>query len=282
MRATAIDEMYFFAQRSYSVFYHLVEASEYLSLARRGEWGGPRYSNWHNSILYGGNALQLFRGLQDSVTDYLASRLHRAIPLFSDWGATWKPRYDAISGYRNYLTHQGLPQTLLVTQPDGSVSKEPIVLKKEHVLNHTPLAWSQAVRNYRNDPTKWSGLLDVGTALLDETIDYLNDAYGHICDTLNPLLVDAAYQQLWGWDATHGPGIPFPVPHLGPASTAAGPPPLATLGPQGPQGAMGVVVPPPTAILTSPVSPTSASLGVSSPGPGSGVRIVGPLPGGDL
>jgi len=121
----------------------------------------------------------------------------------TEWQSKWSPAREKIVGYRNFLTHMGNPQVMLVAQPSGE--SVPFVIHPDHVIRGQFLNWQQQEQMYHTNPEKWVAFPDACSHLHGETITYLNDAYGAVHLALQPFLGDESYQWVWGWDtATHG------------------------------------------------------------------------------
>ena len=188
-------------QRSYTVFMYVTEAVEHLKMVTAGDLG-RRYRHCFITLTYAGNALQIFTELQRAVCGEptqrggiasLSAILRPALDPFPDWEGAWAARRSGIARYRNYLTHQGLP--FVVTDAVGT----PHVLKRECVPSRRPLTWRESNRRFDDDITSYTTLAGACEQIVADTIAFLNDGYGRICDALEPLLSDGAYQSLWGW-----------------------------------------------------------------------------------
>jgi hypothetical protein len=195
------------SELSYSLFADLVHAADSLGHARNGDLGGPEFRNCVDAIKSSGDALQKFTDLQKAVEQPLAAALGRTIKLWTpkQWARVWHPSREKIIGYRNYLTHRGEPQFMLLTAGDGS--SMPYVLKNKYVVREKYLDWAEQRADYKRNAARWAPLPDVCEDLYDETIKWLNAAYRRLVWKLRALPGHPAYQKLWGWDATQGPGM---------------------------------------------------------------------------
>jgi hypothetical protein len=200
------------AQRSYSVFVYLLEAVDFLQKVLAGETG-PRNRNSYITLMYAGNALQVFCELQCALCgkpkklmglNDLATESGKNISLFPDWATAWGPDRDSASTYRNYITHQGWIYSVL-RQSTG----ERMVLARIAFKSGTAHSWVQAEKHYGSNRSNWISLTDAYRGIVDDTISFLNAAYERINKTMAPLLTDPNYQRLWGWK-DHQP-IELPV-----------------------------------------------------------------------
>ncbi len=145
------------AQRHYSVLVYLLEATDQLHEVLEGRLG-PRNRNCYITLMYAGNALQVFTELQgalcgqpkkpDGMSD-LAATLSTTIAPFPDWKMAWAPDRESASNYRNYVTHQGYVYSVL-RQTTG----EQMVLSRDAFKAKAPYTWPQAEADYINDPSK--------------------------------------------------------------------------------------------------------------------------------
>lgn len=190
------------AQRSYTVFAYLLEANEYLAQLRAGNIG-PRFRKWYNTIMYAGNALQVFTGVQETIEQSLAAAMRQTLKLFPDWPTAWNPGRESVVNYRNYVTHQGKFQFF---EEGGTV----FVLKRTEVTRATG-SWWYSVTDFKSQRVKWASVADVAADTVKETTDWLNRAYARINATLSDLPPLLAYQTLWGWRASGYIGTALPV-----------------------------------------------------------------------
>jgi hypothetical protein len=195
------------SELNYSAFADLVRAADSLRQVRNGELGGPEYRNCVEVIKSSGDALQKFTELQTAVEKRLAAALGRTIKLWTDkqWKSVWRPSREKVIGYRHHLTHRGEPQFIEGPAADGSST--PYVLKHKYVVRDKDLGWAEQMADFRRNPGRWAPLADVCAELYDGTIEWLDKAYQRLVWKLRALPGDRAYQQLWGWDATLGPGM---------------------------------------------------------------------------
>ncbi|MEI8374627.1 MAG: hypothetical protein WCJ35_17515 [Planctomycetota bacterium] len=217
LRSGVSDIISVIAQRSYSVLVYTLEAVDHLREVSEGRLG-PRNRNCYITLMYAGNALQVFMELKRALCgtlvgmDDLATRLSMPIDPFLDWKTTWEPDRKSASNYRNYVTHQGYIYSVL-RQSSG----ERMVLSRDAFKTKTPYTWLQAEAEYNRDPSKWIDLFDACRGIVDDTITFLDRAYEKIICVMDPLLETADYQRLWGW-VDHQPSV-LPAPAL-PASMA--------------------------------------------------------------
>ncbi len=189
-------------QRNYTIFIYLVEALDHLNILQTGELG-LRNRNCYITLMYAGNALQIFTDLQNAICGSpkplkgmrcLTEQLEIKINLFPEWEKTRANQREILSTYRNYLTHQGWFYMV-----EKSATKQLLVLKPEEFAQQPAYTWTHAARDYEANPNKWIPIQDLCRRVVDDTIAFLNEAYGRICETLDPQLSNAKYQKLWGW-----------------------------------------------------------------------------------
>lgn len=211
------DTVSLIAQRSYTVLAYVIESLEYLNLVTNGDVG-ERNRHAYIALMYSGNALQVFTELQFALCGpsnkvlgkrTLADHLGESLEPFPDWSANWNPRREAIVSYRNYLTHQGWFYSV------KKAGQETLVLKSEHV-SRDAFTWTDAERDYDADSTRWTTLSNTCSQIIGDTIGWLDDAYGALRRVADPLLTQAEYQELWGWES--GKAIP-PLVRLRSASS---------------------------------------------------------------
>ena len=200
LRKEAARELGQIGALSHSLLGDLVNAADSLVRITAGDLGGERFRNCTDSIKSDGDAVQKFTDLQKSIEGPLAAALSRPIQVWSkaDWDSRWFPSREKIIGYRNFLTHMGQPQVMLVPQPGGGMV--PHVLHQDYIVRGNNLTWAEQEAVYRTNPEKWAKLTDVCEELHRESITWLNDAYGEIIRALQPFLTDEDYHWLWGWD----------------------------------------------------------------------------------
>ena len=205
------------AQRSYSVFVYALEAVDHLREVSEGRLG-PRNRNCYITLMYAGNALQVFTELQRALSgtldgmNGLATTLSMPIDPFPDWKTAWAPDRESASNYRNYVTHQGYIYSVL-RQSSG----ERMVLSRDAFKKKTLCTWLQTEAEYNRDPSVFIDVVDACRGIVDDTIAFLDLAYEKIICVMDPLLEHDDYQRLWGW-VDHQPAI-LSAPAL-PASMA--------------------------------------------------------------
>ncbi len=205
LRKEAAREIGMIGALSHSLLVDLVNAADSLVRIRVGDFGGERFRNCTDAIKCAGDAVQKFTELRKAIEGPLAAALSRRIEVWStaDWQNKWFPAREKIIGYRNFLTHMGHPQVMLVSQAGGSVA--PFVLHQDYIVRGNHLTWAEQEAVYNSHPEKWANLADVCEELHRNSIAWLNDAYGDIIRTLQPFLTDEDYHWLWGWDTSkHG------------------------------------------------------------------------------
>ena len=192
-----------FVQTNYSVFLFLVEASQFLEELRKGNLG-ERRRNCYLAIICAGNSMQLFTEMQEAVegpreeprhrkpSKSYSSELAERIKVFPDWGEKWSPTRRLVIGYRNYLTHAGVPY---VVQGEKGL----MVVSFAAFKDAAGLTWTGARRMWKENPSAFVTLPQAVEDAVAVTFKWLNDAYGRMKDTLDPLLTSASYQRLWGW-----------------------------------------------------------------------------------
>ncbi len=195
---------------SYSVMGRLLDSDDSMAKVRAGDLG-ERYRNWRDAIEAAGNALQLTTELQYAVegnpknkkAPSLASTLGVAINLFPDWQLNWAANRDMATKYRHYLVHEGLVYTVQ-NQATGEVL----------VLGYQAFKaggnWNDASASYYARPGDWQTLQRVGEVVLGNTIAFIDLTYERLLASMDGLLVNPAYQQLWGWD-NNTPPAAWPV-----------------------------------------------------------------------
>jgi len=205
------------ARASYSVAGKLLDADDSLAKVLAGELGS-RYRNWRDAIEAAGNALHLTTELQFAVADRkatkptsasLAGQLGMVLDPFPDWKTNWATDRDKAAAYRNYLVHEGLVYT--VTRQDTG---EVLVLGPAGF--GSGVSWMQADASYTANPGDWRPMAEVAQALLGDTMAFIDQTYGRLLGVMDRLLVNPAYQALWGWTAT-----PAPVTSIGPSPAPA-------------------------------------------------------------
>lgn len=197
------------AQRSYTVLVYMLESFEYLGMVKQGS-AGPRQRHCYISLMFAGNALQVFTELQRALSGSpsslsgmkdLATEIGTSISLFPDWDTHWKPARESAVNYRHYLTHQGRFYSVL-QQATGQI----LVLKRSAFKPNMTHTWTHAESDYISRPANWIDLADACQDVFDDTLDLLERAYQQIVTVLDPFLLRADYQRLWGWqDRTHTP-----------------------------------------------------------------------------
>ncbi|MCY3016314.1 MAG: hypothetical protein NT171_16700 [Planctomycetota bacterium] len=199
LRQEAAREIGQIAELSHSLLGDLVQAADSLVRIRVGDLGGDRFRNCTDAIKCDGDAIQKFTDLQKRI-EALTAVVHRPIQVWSDadWRARWFPSREKIISYRNFLTHTGQPQVMLVPQNGGSMV--PYVLHQDYVIRGQHLTWAEQKKVYRTSPEKFTTLANACEELHIESIAWLNDAYGEVIRALQPLLSDDNYHWLWGWD----------------------------------------------------------------------------------
>jgi hypothetical protein len=214
-------------QRSYTVYIYLLEAYEFLIPVQQADYG-PRKRNATATIIYAGNALQVFAELQSALCGCpkplqgmkdLSQELRISTKLFPDWTQGWQADRDSASNYRNYLTHQGYLYSV-----NHQASGRTLVLKRDTFQSHTAYTWTHAESDYANNPHDWVRLEDACKGIVDDTTAFLNRAYGRMVNYLDPHLVNPDYQRLWGWKDNQAiPTVPQPT------MPVSSPPPLSNV-----------------------------------------------------
>lgn len=188
-------------QRSYSVFTYMLDAYESLSLVMKGDYGS-RKRNVNTTIMFAGNALQVFAELQSALCGVprvlngmndLSRELGISVCIFPDWNTHWANNRESASKYRNYLTHQGIPYSVT-----HAASGRILVLQRDTYLNAT-YTWTQADGHYASRPHDWVDLAVACKEVVEDTTAFLDLAYERILAQLDGHLSNPAYQRLWGW-----------------------------------------------------------------------------------
>ena len=157
------------AQRSYTVLTYILESMDYLRLVEKGELD-PRNRYCYITIIFAGNALQVFTELQNALTgnpnklsgmDDLATQLGVPINLFPNWQTKWRADRDSAVNYRNYLTHQGRLYTVTPT-----ATNKPLVLKRSAFQQNVTYTWTHAESDYNANPANWISLSNVCKEIL--------------------------------------------------------------------------------------------------------------------
>jgi hypothetical protein len=205
-RRGVAGEVHQLAQVSHSIFTDIVDAADSLMLIRNGDLGAPGFRNCMTCIKSSGDGLQKFTELQ-KVAEKIGRKVGRSVELWTakQWQSFWNPKREKIIGYRNYLTHKGQPQIMLVQSSAGETI--PLVLKRKYVTRHKDLTWVKQQAVYQHNPSRWAPLPDVCIDLYDETLRWLDAAYGKLVKALARLLQEPDYQGLWGWHPTQGPRV---------------------------------------------------------------------------
>lgn len=214
-------------QRSYTVFIYLLEAYEFLAPVLQSDYG-PRKRNATATIMYAGNALQIFAELQSALCGSpkplqgmkdLSHELRSPIKLFPDWAQNWQQDRNSASNYRNYLTHQGYLYAVY-----KQASKDTLVLNRDTFQNHTAYTWTHADSHYASNPQDWVSLADACKGIVDDTTAFLDRAYSRMISHLDQHLGNPDYQRLWGWKDNQA--IPTALQPTAPTST---PPTLSSV-----------------------------------------------------
>src|SRR5438093_6290759 len=73
------------------------------------------------------------------------------------------------------------------------------------IFKFTGLSWQQQKQRFHTHPLEWDTFKAVCERMNDATIKWLNDAYAEVLKSLDSLLTQEDYHDLWGWDTTkHG------------------------------------------------------------------------------
>ncbi len=230
-RQGVADIISIIVQRNYSVFVYAVEAREFIAKARQGDTG-PRNRNYYVALMYAGNALQVFTELRRALCgkpdrrnmgtmNDLSRELGVQFDPFPDWNSNWKAEQESASNYRNYVTHQGWFYSVF-QQATG----KQYVLNRDEFRPREPWTWTHAENDYRSNPSGWIEFDKSCQGIVDDTIAFLDLAYEKIAAVMEPLLVIADYQRLWGWQ-DHQPipaaGIATPQVATGNRTTGIAP-----------------------------------------------------------
>lgn len=219
LRASASEEVKAVAQISHGIFNDLVRSAAELASITGDDLSDGQYDHCWNSIKENGNAIQKFTSLQEAIegpikkngdwanTRSISRALNKPGLKFRNspqWKALFTRRDPAI-GYRNYLTHQGLPP--ITTTKDAIGLSVPHVLDRAHLVKKSDILWDSPTYDFLAMPNAWRPLTDVCAELHKEAIAWLNDCYACVTGLLDPLIFNRDYQQLWGWDASSGPAV---------------------------------------------------------------------------
>jgi len=64
----------------------------------------------------------------------------------------------------------------------------------------TAVNWTDASASYNGKPSDWHTLQRVGEVVIGDTIAFIDLTYDRLLAEMKGLLVNPAYQRLWGWD----------------------------------------------------------------------------------
>jgi len=184
------------AQRSYSVFANLYDASVLLESMRAGEFG-EFHRNWYALVKCAGDALQLRLGMCETIEGPIAMRVGMALKVFPEWKSVWKPSYDAVSVFRNYSTHQGRFQIFVGAGQPFIISRSELTTDRVDSVS-----WTYTECDFRDNPEMFQPIIEVANGIMEDTIKWLDKAYGEFLRVLNPLLLQPAYRVLWGLQRT--------------------------------------------------------------------------------
>ncbi len=193
------------AQKNYSVMCKLLDAADSLAKVQAGDLG-DRYRNWRDAIEAAGNALQLSTELQFAVAgnpkktkaSSLAKQLGVTIDPFPDWEQNWAADREMASKYRNYLVHEGYVFTV-----HDLTTGHTLVLGRAGFA--AGLNWKQADASYAANPGSWQPLQVVCREVFGDTVAFIDLTYERLLGSMDSLLTNPAYQQLWGWDHSTPP-----------------------------------------------------------------------------
>lgn len=200
----AADSVIKLSQRSHSVFAYVVEACENLRQVKQ-HGPGDRYEHWYNTVMYAGNALQMFASVQKVMRDYqtgargpLAVDLQTDINIFTDWSTNWIHDYDTAIAFRNYVTHNGRFQIFIERTPFAPATYSVLKMSEVTRTNAEAISWYESVDDFQSKRHRFATVAEVGDDLVTKTITWLNRAYEHINLALEPLLGTYMYSEKWG------------------------------------------------------------------------------------
>jgi hypothetical protein len=215
------------AERSYEIYCNISDAMDELFIVEEG-LKPPRYRSCLNVLRFTGDALMLFDSLIDMIgvktpsqklsNDFSISKLFKTkLVLFPDWyhGRNWNRERDHLIAYRNMLVHHGRPWLHFTGhQQEGP----PYVLDAKHCRLDSSkhedkrefLTWAKQISMFRdrNERGKFIRLDKACEAVCDNTINWINEAYGRVVEKLdevlsdNPKLFDV-YRSQWGIPKTN-------------------------------------------------------------------------------
>jgi hypothetical protein len=119
---------------------------------------------------------------------------------FRDWKTNWAPKRKKASQYRNYLIHEAVPYTVNVQD-----SRQTLVLGSS--ASAAGGNWKDAAALCNANRRDWEPLPKVGQELFDDTVKFINLTYERLLASMDGLLTNPAYQQLWGWDNSTPPTV---------------------------------------------------------------------------
>jgi hypothetical protein len=192
------------AQRSFSTFQKILEAVEQLRRIEN-EGLGVRFRNATSALECAGVALTLFgslerliAGQQDrngKLSDCLATTISEKIVPPRDRAPIWDIARNNLIVYRDYLTHQGALMTV-----KSQASDQPLVLRREHLVNKGNVDWAEVEREHLSHSTHWEELRMVCGEVVRDTLNLLNLGYNAFSQQMDALVETEAYQRLWGWE----------------------------------------------------------------------------------
>jgi hypothetical protein len=205
-RTTADNGVGLIGQHSYSVFYNLFSAYHYRLMAAPEAPGESQRRYCFTALMHAGNALQVVEELLMAAKDmcndcWRLSEAHnpgglprRPGPLFGkpdekgnfQFNVPHNKRHEALSKFRNVLTHHGIPHTAYERSGDREI---PMICPRDLANESSaPNIWPRSQERYEKNRNAYRPLPQECDRIIADTTDWLDTIYRALVSEMDILL----------------------------------------------------------------------------------------------
>lgn len=199
---------------NYNLILTLGHAAAELQRINAGDLGeNTAFSVLYNFIMQAGNAVTLFRSVQEDVSEIVTTHGPGPFTLFPkpEFKANWAARHARVMYHRNAITHGVRPQVFA----DRSTStRRFLMFHHRHADTDAERPCPERLaRMIEPERHRFDTVQSVCTDLYADSLSWLDDIYAETVRRLEPILAEDWYLRLRGWD-TRNLGRHPPPPRM--------------------------------------------------------------------